>query len=147
MSITPRLRSLSLLVGVVVVGAFVFCPAILLYPYDAWRLARFVGRVKSSDHMLVVCGSASTQIGEDDTKKAIRALESAASMRPPLFAMIPAIWNIRASFMRGTNVLGDIDSCGNAFRLHASGAPFEDGTGVLYPVALEPAARAFGEAR
>ena len=147
MSITPTLRNICLLVGVVVVGVYIFCPGILLYPYDCWRLARFASRVNGSDRMLVIRGSASTEIGEGDTKRVIRALASAASIRPPVFAMIPAEWSIKASFMRGTNVMGDIDTCGNAFRLQGSGAPFEDGTGVLYPVALEPAARAFGEAK
>jgi hypothetical protein len=147
MSITPRLRNICLVVGVVVIGGYIFCPGILLYPYDAWRLARFASRVKNSDRMVVICGSASTEIGEGDTKRVIRALASAASIRPPLFAMIPAAWSIKASFMRGTNVLGDIDTCVDAFRLQGSGAPFEDRTGVLFPVALEPAAKAFGEAK
>ena len=146
MSIAPRLRSICLLVVVLAGGAYVFCPGILFYGYDSWRLARFTNRLRNSDRVVVACGSGTAEAGTDDTRKVIRAIASAASVRPPLFTTIPAMWDTRATFLSGTNVLGYIDLCGNGFLVQGSGAPFEDGNAVLWSL-LGPAAHASGQAK
>ena len=151
MSITPRLRNICLVVGVVIVGGYVFCPGILLYPYDAWRLARFASRVGHSDRVVVTCPyehdrRVSVELGKLDGGKVIAALASATSIRSSLLSMYPAEWSIRAAFFSGTNMVGFIDTCGNAFLIPGSESPFDDGTGALFAV-LQPAARALGEAK
>jgi hypothetical protein len=146
MSIPPRLRTISLLVVALGAGAYIFCPVILLYPYDAWRLARLTKRLKNSDRVVVTCPyqhdtRASVELGKGDSRKLVEALASSASIRPPLFAMYPADWSIRATFFSSTNVVGFVDTCANAFLIPGSESPFEDGTEVLFSV-LQPAARA-----
>jgi hypothetical protein len=149
MSIPPKLRKVFLLIVVLGAGAYVFFPVILLYPYDAWRLARLTNRLKNSDRVVVTSPyehdrRASVELGKGDARKLVEALASARSIRPPLVAMYPAMWSIRATFFSGTNVVGSVDTCGNAFLIPGSESPFDDGTEVLFSV-LQPAARALDE--
>ena len=45
---------------------------------------------------------------------------------------------MKAAFLRGTNVLGDLEICSQAFLIQPDQPPFQDDTGFLRAIVYEP---------
>jgi hypothetical protein len=93
--------------------------------YDAARLAIFAHRIANADRVVGTWSgsSASLTLTGDDAQKIVRAVSSAVSARMPdkQFALL---YPERATFYKGTNVLGQIGMAGSLFLVNHSEPPF-----------------------
>ena len=108
--------------------------------YDDARLAAFAHQINSADHIVATYsfGSVNLTTTGEDAKRVIRAVSSSTSARPPSGTKYKCEYNVKAAFLRGTNVLGDIEICSDFFLIHHNQPPFRDDTGLLKAMVYEP---------
>jgi len=52
---------------------------------------------------------------------------------------------VTATFLKGTNVLDDIEICNSLFLIHETEPPFRDDSGILEAVVYDPIMKVFEE--
>jgi hypothetical protein len=57
------------------------------------------------------------------------------------------MYMVKATFFKGTNVLDDIETCGELFLIHHSEPPFREDTGLLHDLVYTPVSKAAQEAK
>jgi len=115
----------------------------LMLRYDAARLAIFAHRIAGADRVVGTCSgsSASLTFTDDAAQKIVRAVSSAVSARMPRKEFALA-YTGRATFYRGTNVLGQIEVADSLFLLKSSQPPFASRLlDTIISTPLEAAAR------
>ena len=119
---------------------------IILRQYDAVRLWVFAGRIADADRVLAIWQRSPVEIsfGGDEVKGIVQAASSGISARMP-DGQFMCIYDARATFYKGTNVLGHIDICNWLFHLDSGGPPFADGSGVLESSVYAPLRERLGE--
>jgi hypothetical protein len=97
----------------------------------AFPLSRFAAKIAGADPVLASTtkGRASITLIVESARKLIEAVSSAKRKRSPLGVTDACIYDVKITFLRGTNVLGDILSCKGLFI--ASGRKYRDDSGVI----------------
>ena len=121
---------------VIAVGAYVFV---------SFPLPRFARRIASADRAVASMkhGAVSITITGEDAKQLVQAVSSAKRERPPWGMTDACIYDVRITFFKGTEALGDILSCTRLFIV--SGKKYRDETGVLGKLAVSPVQAAYVE--
>lgn len=145
-----RMPPLVVVLVIVVVWAVVLpVPRFLFAPYDALRLAWFAHRIAGTDRIVAKTrrDAVSMTLTGDDAKKAVRAISSASSGRPPSGTDWANIYDVNAQLYKGTQVLGEIEMDGSGlFLIHYHKPPFLEDTGVLHELLYKPLMEAAKEA-
>ena len=126
------------------VGALILpAVAVGLYLFVSYPLARFARRIASADRVVVSMkqGAVSINILGDDAKRVIQAVSSAKGERPPWGMSDACIYDVKITFFKGSEALGDILSCTQLFIV--SGKKYRDETGDLGRLAVSPAHAAY----
>jgi hypothetical protein len=134
----------ALLLGIVFVGHTISAK-LALRKYDAARLASFAHQIADTDRIVGTFrdSKVSPTITGDDVQKVVGAVASASSHRPPSGTW-QMIYDVKAVFYKGTNVLGDIEIGEGIFLIDGSEEiPFQDSTGLLKDLVMIPAYKAF----
>lgn len=115
-----------------------------LRKYDATRLDVFVHRITGADRIVGIFmhSSGSVTIAGDDVQKVVQAVASSSSARPPAGTAWTCLYDVKAMFFKGTNLLGDVELCGPMFLYDGSEPPFRDYTGVLDALVNAPISKA-----
>ena len=115
-----------------------FGPNIILRQYDALRLATFSRRTATADRVVASWVGSSVQLtfAGDELKKIIRGTSSGTSARMPdaVFMSSPSA---KATFYRGTNILGHLSMGRELFAIDSGGPPFFD-NGLLKTTIHDP---------
>ena len=133
-----------LLVVIVFVGHTI-SEKLALRKYDAARLASFANRIAGTDQIVGTFrdSKVSSTITGDDVQKVVRVVTSASSHRPPSGTW-QMVYDVKAVFFKGTNVLGDIEIGEGIFLIDGSeDIPFQDSTGLLKDLVMIPAYKAY----
>jgi hypothetical protein len=138
---------LVLLIVAVLWCLFLPTPSIVFKPYDSARLAIFVRRVADTDRVVgTYTGSfVSVTVTGEDAKKIARAVSSASPARPGYGMDWACIYAVKATFLKGTNVLDDIEMCGGLFLLHHTDPPYRYDSGALKDLVYIPVTAALRE--
>jgi hypothetical protein len=152
MSNKLKLRVALLLTALFAVGLCIYSfslTKLAWQEYDDARLAAFARQIDSADHIVATfkSGSVSLIIAGEDAKKVVRAVSLSKSHRPPSGSKWKIYYSVNAAFLRGTNVLGDIEICSQAFVIYHDQSPFQDDTGLLKAIVYEPTSDAYFKER
>lgn len=151
MSNKPKSRIIFLVVALVIIvlwSLFLPFPTFVYRPYDAARLAIFAHRIADTDRIVATHArnSVSLTVTGDDARKIVRSVASASPARPSFGTDWACIYDVKATFLIGTNVVDDIEMCSPLFLLHHSKPPFRDVTGLLRDIVYAPFLKAAHEA-
>ena len=151
MSNESKSRVTFFVVGLVIIVFWLLCLPVLRFvfmPYDAARLAPVAHRIADADRIVgtYARSSVSVTVRGDDAKRIIRAVSSGSPARPSFGMDWACIYDVKATFFKGTNVLDDIEICSSLFLLHHSKPPFRDDTGLLHDIVYAPVSKAAQEA-
>ena len=147
MSTRPKIRPFFVLLLVLTLVIAFTKPA--QRRYDAWRLARFAHRIAAADRIVGTYAQSPVALsfaGEDVTK-VVLAVSSASPDRPPLGTVTSCSFCGKATFLKGTKVLDDIETCGSLFLIRHHYPPFQDESGVLDAIVSRPVGLAAQEAK
>lgn len=136
----------AVLLLVIVFVGHTISAKLALRKYDAARLASFANRIAGTDRIVGTFkdSKVSSTITGDDVQKVIRAVASASSHRSPGEKPLEMLYDVKAVFYKGTNVLGDIQIGEDMFLADGSEEiPFLDGTGLLKDLVMIPACKAY----
>ncbi len=141
--IEPRFVLFGVILIVVVLCVGYLSKNFVLRQYDAARLSRFAHRIADADHIVASFyrSSVSLTLTGDNATKIVRAVSSASSARMPN-EEFACKYDLKATFYRGTNVLGDIQMCGSLFLLNWGQPPFFDYSELLDTAVYTPALEA-----
>jgi hypothetical protein len=129
----------------IVLAVLLAMPTLKLY--DFFRLARFAHQIAQTDRIVTtrVRSSVSLTITGEAARKVVRAVSSAASHRPPFGMATSCSFMEKATFYRGTNVLGDIEICSSLFLIRGAQPPFIENSGVLNATVCKPVRAAYNK--
>jgi hypothetical protein len=143
-----ELRFVFLVLILIIVGLCVghLSKNFVMRQYDAARLANFANRIADADRIVGTYPqtSVSLMLTGDNARKGIQAVSSAVSARMPN-SEFACLYDVKATFFKGTNVLGEIRMCGPLFLLNHDQPPFVDGSGLLETVIYTPVQEALRE--
>jgi hypothetical protein len=116
-----------------------------VYVFVSYPLPRFARRIANADRAVASMkqGAVSITIAGEDAKRLVQAISSAKRERPPWGMSDACIYDVRITFFRGTETLGDILSCTRLFIV--GGKKYRDETGVLGELAVSPVHAAYVE--
>jgi hypothetical protein len=127
---------------------FLPTPSFVFKPYDSARLAMFVHRVADADRVVgtYARASVSVTVTAEDAKKIVRAVSSATPARPGYGKDWACVYDIKATFFKGTNALDYIEMCEGLFLLHDTKPPYRYDSGALKDLVCVPVTDAVHEA-
>jgi hypothetical protein len=148
----PKSQVILLLTALVAVGLCIYSFSLTKtawWEYDNARLAAFARQIDSTDHIVVTYSSRPVNlvIAGEDAKRVVQAVSSSRSNRPRSGTRNKCQYSVKAAFLRGTNVLGDIEICSYIFLIHHDPSPFRDDTGFLKTIVYEPTTDAYFKER
>ena|ERR1035437_613456 len=152
MSNKLKLQVVMTLAALVAVGLCIYSfslTKLAWQEYDNARLVAFARQIDSADHIVATCkfGSVNLIIAGEDAKRVVRAVSLSRSHRPPSGSKWKIYYSVKAAFLRGTNVLGDIEICSHVFLIYHDQSPFQDDTGLLKAIVYEPTFDAYFKER
>jgi hypothetical protein len=126
-------------------AVFLTLAAFSAYLFLAFPLSRFAAKIARADQVVASTtkGTASITIIGENARRLIEAVSSAKRKRYPPGVTDACIYDVKITFLRGTNVLGDILSCKDIFIV--SGRKYRDGSGVIGELAVTPIRTAYAE--
>ena len=134
----------ALLLVIVFVGHTVSAK-LALRKHDAAHLATFARRIAAADHIVGTFkdSKVSLTITSNDVQKVVQAVASASSHRPPSGTW-QMIYDVKAVFFKGTNVLGNIEIGEGLFLIDGNEEiPFQDNAGLLKDLVMIPTYKAY----
>jgi hypothetical protein len=129
MSAKPKIRAIFLLPVLVLLAVVLAKPTLSLY--DTLRLERFAHAIATTDHVVASEWTnhshkqLSVSLSGEDARRVVQAVTTASSGRPPFGTAWMNMYLVTATFLNGTNVLGEIEiDDGELFR--AYGGEYRD---------------------